>query len=46
MQEVITLIVFSGFSVLYLREAITLQHVAGFALIVAGCFLVFTAGSS
>lgn len=45
MQEVITLIVFSCFSVFYLREAITLQHVAGFVLIVCGCFLVFSAGS-
>jgi uncharacterized protein (DUF486 family) len=44
-QEIITLVVFSGFSVLYLREAITLQHLAGFALIVAGCFLVFSASS-
>jgi uncharacterized protein (DUF486 family) len=43
MQEVITLIVFSGFSAFYLREAITLQHLAGFTLIVGGCFLVFTA---
>ena len=45
MQEVITLVVFSGFSVLWLREPITLQHGAGFALIVAGCFLDFNAGS-
>jgi uncharacterized protein (DUF486 family) len=45
MQEVITLVVFSVFSVFYLREAITLQHVAGFTLIVAGCFLVFHAGA-
>jgi uncharacterized protein (DUF486 family) len=43
MQEVITLVVFSGFSVFWLREAITLQHMAGFTLIVAGCFLVFNA---
>src|SRR5262245_44619696 len=46
MQEVITLPVFSGFSVLDLGEAITLQHVAGFVLIVLGCVLVFSAGSS
>jgi uncharacterized protein (DUF486 family) len=45
MQEVITLVVFSCFSVFWLREAITLQHLAGFALICAGCFLVFTAAS-
>src|SRR5262245_8154999 len=46
MQEVITLVVFSGFSVFWLREAITWQHAAGFALIVAGAFLIFNAGSS
>ena len=46
MQEVITLVVFSCFSVFYLREAITLQHVAGFMLIIAGCVLVFHAGGS
>lgn len=45
-QEVITLVVFSVFSVFWLREAITLQHVAGFTLIVAGCFLVFNASTS
>jgi uncharacterized protein len=45
MQEVITLVVFSGYSAFWLREAITLQHVAGFTLIVAGCFLVFSASS-
>jgi uncharacterized protein len=44
-QEVVTLIVFSIFSVFWLREAITLQHAAGFALIVAGCFLVFNASA-
>jgi uncharacterized protein (DUF486 family) len=44
-QEVVTLTVFCAFSVFYLREPITLQHAAGFALIVAGCFLVFRAGA-
>lgn len=41
MQEVITLVVFAGFSVLYLKEAITVNHMVGFALIAAGAFFVF-----
>jgi uncharacterized protein len=41
MQEVITLTVFAAFSVLYLGERITLNHVVGFALICAGAFFVF-----
>jgi uncharacterized protein (DUF486 family) len=41
MQEVITLVVFAGFSVFYLKEAITLNHAVGFALIAAGAFFVF-----
>ena len=41
MQEVITLAVFAAFSVLYLGERITLNHVAGFALICLGAFFVF-----
>ena len=41
MQEVITLVVFAGFSALYLREALTINHAIGFALIVAGAFFVF-----
>jgi len=41
MQEVITLIVFAGFSILYLKEAFTLNHLVGFALIAAGAFFVF-----
>ncbi len=43
MQEVITLIVFAGFSVLYLGEKLTLYHLAGFALIAAGAAFVFFA---
>ena len=35
MQEVITLGVFALFSIFYLKEAITWNHVAGFALIAA-----------
>jgi len=41
MQEVITLMVFAGFSLLYLKEAITWNHAIGFALIAAGAFFVF-----
>src|SRR5690606_20546172 len=42
-QEVITLLVFVGFSVLYLGEKITLHHIGGFSLIAAGAFFIFTA---
>jgi uncharacterized protein (DUF486 family) len=42
-QEVVTLVVFAGFSVLYLREAITINHLVGFALIASGAFFVFYA---
>jgi uncharacterized protein (DUF486 family) len=41
MQEVITLVVFAGFSVLYLKEAITWNHAIGFAFIAMGAFFVF-----
>jgi uncharacterized protein (DUF486 family) len=41
MQEVITLVVFAIFSVLYLKEAFTWNHAVGFALIAAGAFFVF-----
>ena len=41
MQEVITLLVFVGFSVLYLGEAVKWNHLAGFACIIAGAFFVF-----
>lgn len=41
MQEVITLIVFAGFSVLYLGEALKWNHMVGFALIAGGAFFVF-----
>lgn len=43
MQEVITLAVFAGFSVLYLGQKITFNHAIGFALIAAGAFFVFRA---
>ncbi len=40
-QEVITLVVFVVFSVLYLKEGISWNHVAGFALIAGGAALIF-----
>ena len=41
MQEVITLLVFAGFSILYLKEAITWNYMVGFALVALGAFFVF-----
>ncbi|MGE3149291.1 MAG: DMT family protein [Pseudorhodoplanes sp.] len=41
MQEVITLVVFAGFSVLYLKEPLGWNHALGFALIAAGAFFIF-----
>jgi uncharacterized protein (DUF486 family) len=40
-QEVITLSVFAVFSVFYLKEALTLNHFLGFALIAGGAALIF-----
>ncbi len=40
-QEVITLVIFAGFSVLYLGEKITLNHGVGFAFICLGAWFVF-----
>ena len=40
-QEVITLTVFAGFSVLYLKESLTWNHLIGFALIAAGAAFIF-----
>jgi uncharacterized protein (DUF486 family) len=41
MQEVITLIVFAGFSWLFLREPLGWNHLIGFTLIAAGAGVVF-----
>ena len=41
MQEVITLTVFVGFSIFYLRESLGWNHLVGFALIAAGAAFVF-----
>ncbi len=43
LQEVVTLIVFAGFSVFYLKEPLGWSHVAGFTLIAAGAALIFSA---
>ncbi len=44
MQEVITLAVFAAFSVLYLKEPLTMNHLIGFSLICAGAWFVFQGG--
>ncbi len=40
-QEVITLIVFAGFSVFYLGEALRWNHLAAFACLVLAAYFVF-----
>ena len=40
-QEIITLSVFAGFSVLYLKEPLSWNHLVGFAFIAAGGFFIF-----
>lgn len=42
-QEVITFSVFAVFSVVWLKEALTLNHLIGFALIAAGAAFVLRA---
>ena len=41
MQEVVTLVVFAGFSFLYLKESLGWNHAIGFTLIALGAFFVF-----
>ena len=41
MQEVITLVVFAGFSVLYLKEPLGWNQALGFLFIAIGAFLIF-----
>jgi uncharacterized protein (DUF486 family) len=41
MQEVITLIVFAGFSVVVLKEPLGWNHLIGFSLVAAGAFFIF-----
>lgn len=40
-QEVVTLVIFSGFSVLYLHQSLNWNHAVGFAFIALGAFFVF-----
>lgn len=40
-QEVITLVVFAGFSVFFLKEPLTINHVLGFGLIIGGAYFIF-----
>ncbi len=40
-QEVITLVVFSVFSVVYLKEDLKWNHIVGFLLIIAAVFFIF-----
>jgi uncharacterized protein (DUF486 family) len=40
-QEVITLLVFAVFSIVYLKEAFTWNYAVGFAFIAVGAFFVF-----
>lgn len=42
-QEIITLLVFAAFSVLYLGEPLKWNHLAGFALLVGAAGLIFKA---
>ena len=42
MQEVITLLVFCGFSVVYLHEPLKANHLVGFVLIVLATLVIFT----
>lgn len=40
-QEVLTLLVFAGFSVLWLGEPLRWNHAVGFGLIVLACWVIF-----
>ena len=40
-QEVITLIVFAGFSVIYLKQPLGWNHALGFAFVALGAFFIF-----
>ncbi len=43
MQEIITFVVFAAFSIVFLKEPITVNHMIGFSLIALGAFFVFKA---
>ncbi len=40
-QEIITLIVFTVFSVVYLKEELRWNYIVGFLLIIAAAFIIF-----
>jgi len=40
-QEIITLLVFSGFSILYLKESFKWNYAVGFALIILAAYFIF-----
>ena len=40
-QEVITLVIFSGFSVLYLKEDLKWNYLVGFAMMIGAVFFIF-----
>jgi uncharacterized protein (DUF486 family) len=40
-QEIVTLLVFAGFSIFYLKEPITWNYAVGFVLVAAGAFFIF-----
>jgi uncharacterized protein (DUF486 family) len=42
-QEVVTLTIFAIFSIVYLKQGLTWNHVVGFALIASGAFFIFRA---
>jgi hypothetical protein len=42
-QEVVTLSVFAIFSIVYLKQGLTWNHLVGFALIASGAFFIFRA---
>ena len=41
MQEVVTLVVFAGFSIVYLKEPMTWNYIIGFIFVAVGAFFVF-----
>ena len=41
LQEIITLVVFCGFSVLYLKEELKWNYLVGFSLMIGAVFFVF-----
>lgn len=45
MQEVITLLAFSLFAVVFLREDLTWRHAVGFVLIALGAAVIFSGGA-